>query len=560
MHRRRDFLGLQPHRLLIMALVGILCVVGLMEMQDPPPVFADGPTITDVTIISSPDSGDTYWVGEEILIAAIFSTDVEVDGSPALGLRVGTDSRSAEYLRGSGSDTLVFGYTVTLGDTDSNGVRMPGGYRDDNGNWQNFTGHTAVTAEGTSTVAERSYDGFDDDSDHKVDGRPYTKTISITSTPQSTSHTYGRDEVMQVSVNFGTAVDVGEDAIAIIRIGSWQQGHAAYVSGSGTDTIVFEYTVEELDLDENGVDAFVPLGQDIKAAGTDIEYVPNPGGVIPSMGEDPDHKVDATLLEYDTTAPSITSVVLDESSAPGPGSSYEAGDPVGVLVTFDETVNVTWFPELELRIGDSDAGDTERYARFYTMRASNRGREITMQFSYIVQDGDIDDDGISIGEDSISLTAGTIKDDAGNDAILTHDALSDDPEHTVYAPDVTAPSIVSVEITSDAGTDDTYDVGDEIEVTVFFSEDVTVTGTPQIGLDMGGEPRSATYDETDGDEVIFTYTVDVGDFASDGIGIRSNALKLGGGTIRDGAGHDATLTHNDVSRDSEHKVSAAGGL
>ena len=52
---------------------------------------------------------------------------------------------------------------------------------------------------------------------------------------------------------------------------------------------------------------------------------------------------------------------------------------------------------------------------------------------------------------------------------------------------VTAPAIERVEITSVAGTDDRYAIGDVIEATVTFSAAVTVSGAPYLELDFGGQ-------------------------------------------------------------------------
>ena len=48
-----------------------------------------------------------------------------------------------------------------------------------------FINHTAVTAEGTDTVAYLIYDGIDDQSDHMVDGSiaPVGTNTAITSSP-----------------------------------------------------------------------------------------------------------------------------------------------------------------------------------------------------------------------------------------------------------------------------------------------------------------------------------------------------------------------------------------
>ena len=57
----------------------------------------------------------------------------------------------------------------------------------------------------------------------------------------------------------------------------------------------------------------------------------------------------------------------------------------------------------------------------------------------------------------------------------------------------TTPTISTVGITSNPGTDNTYTTEDTITVGVTFSEAVTVTGSPAISLDIGGQPRFASY-------------------------------------------------------------------
>ena len=69
-------------------------------------IIDDDPNITDVEVSSSPARDDTYGVGETIEISATFSTVVEVNGTPSLGMWAG-GWKAAKYLRGSGSDTLA---------------------------------------------------------------------------------------------------------------------------------------------------------------------------------------------------------------------------------------------------------------------------------------------------------------------------------------------------------------------------------------------------------------------------------------------------------------------
>ena len=93
-----------------------------------------------------------------------------------------------------------------------------------------------------------------------------------------------------------------------------------------------------------------------------------------------------------------------------------------------------------------------------------------------------------------------------------------------------------------------------------FSEDVTVSGVPQLELDFDGAARQADYWRTDGSVVFFTYRIEVGDIDADGVAVNANKLRLNGGSIRDDAENAADLSHDAVAADPRHKVSGYGGL
>ena len=117
----------------------------------------------------------------------------------------------------------------------------------------------------------------------------------------------------------------------------------------------------------------------------------------------------------------------------------------------------------------------------------------------------------------------------------------------------TVPTIESVAVTSDPGEDGGYAIGDEIQVGLTFSEAVTVTGVPQLTLDVGGQIRTAEYSEgSTTTQLLFTYTVASGDEDTDGIAVVANSLALNGGGIRAGA-TNATLTHAALQA-NDHKV------
>ncbi len=107
---------------------------------------------------------------------------------------------------------------------------------------------------------------------------------------------------------------------------------------------------------------------------------------------------------------------------------------------------------------------------------------------------------------------------------------------------------------SSTGQLDTYRIGDWIDVSVSFSAEVTVTGDPQLALNIGGETRQAGfYFDYGGGNLSFRYQVQSGDEDTDGFAIDADALTLNGGTITAG-GTAATLTHAAEADDPEHKV------
>ena len=124
------------------------------------------------------------------------------------------------------------------------------------------------------------------------------------------------------------------------------------------------------------------------------------------------------------------------------------------------------------------------------------------------------------------------------------------------AADATPPAVRAVTIVSQPAAAG-YAYGDRVSVQVAFSEPVAVTGSPQLELAIGSASRLAGVAPGTGTAraaLEFVYTVRVGDRDADGIGIPANALRLNGGTIRDGAGNDADLRSSEVQPSAQHAV------
>ena len=81
--------------------------------------------VSSVALVSEPVVDSTYKRGEKIEIAATFSQPVTVTGDAATGaLGRGRTTRQAGYVRGTGTNRLVFEYTVAQGDTDTDGIAI----------------------------------------------------------------------------------------------------------------------------------------------------------------------------------------------------------------------------------------------------------------------------------------------------------------------------------------------------------------------------------------------------------------------------------------------------
>ena len=123
------------------------------------------------------------------------------------------------------------------------------------------------------------------------------------------------------------------------------------------------------------------------------------------------------------------------------------------------------------------------------------------------------------------------------------------------------PVLTSIELTSDAGSDGTYAIGDDIVATVTFDRTLeldTGNGTPSLTLTIGnGTGEAACALATDTKKLECTYTVAGDDEDTDGVSIGANPLALNGGRIHGihgATGGDAELAHAALGSDGSHKV------
>ena len=142
--------------------------------------------------------------------------------------------------------------------------------------------------------------------------------------------------------------------------------------------------------------------------------------------------------------------------------------------------------------------------------------------------------------------------------IGTSDASNED-SGTPDAP----PKVTSVDITSDAGPDKTYAIGDDIQVTVTFDKNITLStgtgGVPNIAVAIGSDsyPLNCPAPTPPTMQLVCERGIEEGDGQdSDGISVLRNALFSGDRIIVGPLGQPAVVTYDGLDDDANHKVDA----
>ncbi|WP_298965458.1 FG-GAP-like repeat-containing protein [uncultured Methylobacterium sp.] len=332
-----------------------------------------------------------------------------------------------------------------------------------------------------------------------------------------------------VQVGFSEAVTVTGTPRLTLETGAVDRA-VDYVSGSGTASLVFRYTVQPGDTaaDLDALTLALAGGTIRDAAGNDAALVLPAAGAAGSLAAN-------RALVVDTTAPTVTR--LTSSTRDG---TYRAGSVVAIQVGFSEAVTVTGTPRLTL-----ETGTTDREAIY--VRGSGTD---TLTFLYTVQPGDsaADLDALTLG-----LAGGTIRDAASNDAALALPAAGS-PGSLATAKALvidTAPpptfTTAATAIGASAAPGTVLGLGGQVVLTLSTATPVVVDtrgGTPFLTLSNGGQ---ALYTGTDGSgRSQFTYTAAAGQTTS---GLTVTGLTLNGGTVTD-PGETRFVSTTDVPTDN----------
>ena len=224
-----------------------------------------------------------------------------------------------------------------------------------------------------------------------------------------------------------------------------------------------------------------------------------------------------------TTIPAVESVAI--TSDAGFDREYVKDDVIEVTVTFSEAVTVTGTPKIKVKAHAEQSAKNASYAE-----AGNTASELV--FKYTVKAADYNYDGVNVAKNGLGLSGGTIKNLAGDtNAELAHARTASDSQHRVHI----KPSVIDVTVASTPASNTSYATGETIQIDLTFNRKVSVftdTGTPTLGVDVGGTSREAAYATTVGDTVVrFGYVVRDADLDLDGIKLLNNAITWNGGFI-----------------------------
>ena len=199
------------------------------------------PEINRVRITSSPQFADFYVRGEAVQMEVSFDRPVAVSGNPQARLRVGafgsTATRTANYLRGSGTSTLVFEYRTSPFDNDSNGIAIPSNTLAKNGDLSlGPEGGGSIKGTSRTLRARLASGGRGNNASHKSDGRYAAIPEVMANALWKWTHNTGTSD--SVTMDFTIRQDPGhfsEDHALVAAFGWSSIGNTRFGFGIRTD-------------------------------------------------------------------------------------------------------------------------------------------------------------------------------------------------------------------------------------------------------------------------------------------------------------------------------------
>jgi len=476
---------------------------------------SSGPVISSATgLQNSPlNAGDVLTVSVTFSEAVRFS-----DSGVGLNFKIGNTIVTATSVAANTNLGTVktFSYTVLTGDNDTGGISIAA-------NPLVITGATTTITDAANNNAVLGYSNTTADStNHLVDTTPPTVAISADklalnaetgSTSSTVTFSFSEDPV-----GFDLSdVVVKQNATTLTAGTDYTWGSLSARLGTGTLADPYRYTA-----------TFTPKSgySDNMVLSIASSTFQDAAGNFNADGSDGNNSLQ---LAVDTVRPTVS--MSTSSSSDVATAIAKQGDTVTLYLSFSEAVTGLTTSDIVVPASQGTVSnlvqiDSAHYSVDFKP-ASNLATNTAITLS-------INSNAVT----DLQGNANTDGGDANNSVRVTVDT---------QPPEVRA---VTMRGTDAAGTTSktTLIDGDKLWVEVTFSESVTVSGTPEYNINVGGTTRTATYDAqaSSGNTRVFSYVVSAVNGDNDnagGITARANVLSLGSdGVITDRVGNNAIIS------------------
>ncbi len=528
-----------------------------------------------VTNIYSNKANGFYTTGTLIDVRATFTKAVNVTGAPRILLATGSTQRYANYSSGSGSSSLVFNYTVQSGDsanlldyvaTTSFGLNG-GTIKDAMLNVATLT--LATPGAANSLSANASF---------VIDTVPAT-VLGVSSTLANGSYKTGQSIPIQITFSKNVTVAGGTPTL-LLSTGTVNQT-ANFTSVTGA-VATFTYVVQSGD------------------SATLLDYVSttslatNSATISDMMGNSatltlPTPTAAGSLSANKTFAIMTATPATPVISTPATGTyktvntfSLTGTGPAGLTISIKDastTLGTTTGASWTYAIGTALSEGSHTFTAIASDAAGNvsaASNSVVVTVSTVPPSAPVigtvttptnnatptisgtSGASVTVNLYQAATLIGTTTASAGGTWSIVSSSLSDGV-YSLTAKAVnpagqvsTASTAVSLTINTVTPTvsgvtsstaNGTYSAGITVSVIVGFSTNMVVTGTPQIQMACGGSSPWASYTSGSGtSSLTFQFTTAPGQSTAHLDYLATSSLTTNGGTIKDTAGNNATLT------------------
>jgi hypothetical protein len=357
---------------------------------------------------------------------------------------------------------------------------------------------------------------------------PSISSVALSGSSGKLNNTLNAGDTLSVTATFSDVINLNTDGglpTFKLSVGA-STVYATYVSGAGTNALVFSTTIASDQTDTDGVS--IPVNALLLNGATLKDASGNTSSI------DLLAVTSNAAFMVDTTSPTVA-ITSDIST-------LTAGTTATITFRFSEDPNTSfaW-----------DGTSEDVVITGGSLSAINgTGFTRTAVFTPSTNQGS--------GTASITVTGNSYQDVAGNNG-----AAGTTPTLNL---DTLAPTITTLALTGSTGgltsaSDATIynlNASDTLSATITFNDVITVStsgGTPYLLLNVGGTSVQAAYVSGSGSNaLVFTATLASGQNDSNGVAIGADALNLNGGTLKDASGNNSTLTSIAVTDNAHYLV------